>query len=29
MDGAMLQAAAMQMAVFPVAALHEELMFRG
>jgi len=29
MDGAMLQAAAMQMVVFPVAALHEELMFRG
>ena len=29
MDGAMLQAAAMQLAVFPVAALHEELMFRG
>ncbi len=29
MDGATLQAAAAQMAVFPVAALHEELMFRG
>jgi hypothetical protein len=29
MDGAMLQAAAVQMAVFPIAALHEELMFRG
>ena len=29
MDGAMLQAAAIQMAVFPIAALHEELMFRG
>ena len=29
MDGVMLQAAALQMAVFPVAALHEELMFRG
>jgi membrane protease YdiL (CAAX protease family) len=28
-DGAMLQAAALQMAVFPVAAMHEELMFRG
>src|SRR5688572_26954074 len=29
MDGATLQAAAVQMAVFPIAALHEELMFRG
>jgi membrane protease YdiL (CAAX protease family) len=29
MDGAMLQAAALQLAVFPVAALHEELLFRG
>jgi membrane protease YdiL (CAAX protease family) len=29
MDGAMLQAAAVQMAVYPIAALHEELMFRG
>jgi len=29
MDGTMLQAAAIQMAVFPIAALHEELMFRG
>jgi uncharacterized protein len=28
-DGTMLQAAAVQMAVFPIAALHEELMFRG
>lgn len=28
-DGAMLQAAALQMAVFPIAALHEEVMFRG
>jgi uncharacterized protein len=28
-DGAMLQAAAVQMVVFPIAALHEELMFRG
>jgi len=29
MDGAMLRAAAMQLAVFPVAALHEEIVFRG
>jgi uncharacterized protein len=29
MDGAMAQALAVQMAVFPIAALHEELMFRG
>ena len=29
MDSAMLRAAALQMAVFPIAALHEEVMFRG